>query len=82
MVLSRSNRRLTFVFGGVSLASLTLALIGGARAADPVSITLLAGGNDPTAIKFSKDLTDKFMAANPGIKVEFETRLGGTDGDN
>ena len=82
MVLNRSNKRLTFVFGGVSLVSLTLALIGGARAADPVSITLLAGGNDPTAIKFSKDLTDKFMAANPGIKVEFETRLGGTDGDN
>lgn len=84
MFFSRSNKRVTVAFGGVSFLSLTLAVLGVAssKAADPVSISLLAGGNDPTAIKFAKDLTDKFMEANPGIKVQFETRPGGTDGDN
>lgn len=77
-------RRVVIVTRGLALVSLTLGM-GSPRAAtvaDPVTISLLAGGNDPTALKFATDLANKFMAANPTIKVRVETRPGGTDGDN
>ena len=79
-------KRTTVVICGMALLSLALTSRSGATmtatTADPVTISLLAGGNDPAALKFSTDLANKFMAANPTIKVKVETRPGGTDGDN
>ncbi len=81
MFLSTSVKRNTLLIGGVALVSLALA-VSGAIAQSPVTISLLAGGNGPAEIKFTNDLADQFMKANPAIKVTVETRPGGTDGDN
>ena len=84
--MSVSAKRTTVVICGMALLSLALTSRSGATVAattaDPVTISLLAGGNDPAALKFATDLANKFMAANPTIKVKVETRPGGTDGDN
>ena len=77
-------RRVSTVISGMILISLALAVSSSAaaQAANPVTISLLAAGNDPTTTKFANDLAKKFMAANPTITVKVETRPGGTDGDN
>lgn len=54
----------------------------GSSSSGPVTISLLAGGNDPAATKFATDLAAAFHKANPTITVKVETRPGGTDGDN
>ena len=54
----------------------------GSSSSGPVTISLLAGGNDPAATKFATDLAAAFHKANPTITVTVETRPGGTDGDN
>ena len=85
MFLNASVRRNTLLISGVALVSLALTVHSSADAATiagPVTISLLAGGNDPLTTKFTTDLANKFMAANPTIKVNVETRPGGTDGDN
>src|SRR3954449_375098 len=48
----------------------------------PVTIKLLAGGNDPVATATSKAYAEGFHKANPQITVKVDTRPGGTDGDN
>ncbi|WP_425148569.1 ABC transporter substrate-binding protein [Deinococcus sp.] len=66
----------------LALLSRTGASLAATVADDPVSISLLAGGNDPASIKLTTDLANSFMKANPSVKVKVETRPGGTDGDN
>ncbi|WP_214403123.1 ABC transporter substrate-binding protein [Pseudonocardia lacus] len=39
-------------------------------------------GNEPPASLIGQALADDFMAANPDIRIETETRPGGTEGDN
>ncbi|WP_229784783.1 ABC transporter substrate-binding protein [Deinococcus radiotolerans] len=51
-------------------------------AANPVTISVLAGGNDPAKTKFATALATAFMKANPSVTVKVETRPGGTEGDN
>lgn len=78
-----SVRRNTLVISGMALMSLALTVRSAASVvADPVTISFMASGNDPSAAKLVKDIADKFMEANPTIKVKVETRPGGTDGDN
>ena len=81
MFLSTSARRGALLFGSVALMGLGLT-VRSMAADNPVTISLLAGGQDPTALKFATDLAKKFMATNPTITVTVETRPGGTDGDN
>jgi raffinose/stachyose/melibiose transport system substrate-binding protein len=76
----------------VAVALGSLALVGGMLAAcssssnssanGPVTISLMAGGNDPAATKFANDMAAAFHKANPTITVKVDTRPGGTDGDN
>jgi raffinose/stachyose/melibiose transport system substrate-binding protein len=47
-----------------------------------VTITLLAGGNDPVAIATAKEYAAGFHKAEPKVTVKVDTRPGGTDGDN
>lgn len=47
-----------------------------------VTITLLAGGNDPVSIATAKEYADGFHKAEPKVTVKVDTRPGGTDGDN
>ena len=81
MSLSASVKRNTLLFSSVALMSLALT-VRATTADNPVTISFLAGGSDPVALKFANDLANKFTAANPTITVTVETRPGGTDGDN
>ncbi|MGY2896288.1 ABC transporter substrate-binding protein [Deinococcus sp. UYEF24] len=86
MLVRASARQVPLLISGAALISLALSAHSGATTvattADPVSISFLAGGNDPAATKFANDLVNKFMQVNPTIKVRVETRPGGTEGDN
>jgi raffinose/stachyose/melibiose transport system substrate-binding protein len=81
MFISVSVKRSTLLISSVALMGLALT-VRSMAADNPVTISLLAGGNDASALKFGNDLANKFMAANPSITVTVETRPGGTDGDN
>lgn len=48
----------------------------------PVTIKLLAQGNDPAATAQAKGIAEGFQKANPKITVKVDTRPAGTDGDN
>jgi raffinose/stachyose/melibiose transport system substrate-binding protein len=48
----------------------------------PVTIKLLAGGNDPVATATAKAYAAGFHKAEPKVTVTVDTRPGGTDGDN
>ncbi|MGO4535058.1 ABC transporter substrate-binding protein [Leifsonia sp. 2MCAF36] len=83
MHITTSTGRVVAVLGALALAGAALAgcsSSGGSSGA--TTISLLAGGNDPAATKFAKDLATGFHKANPSITVKVETRPGGTDGDN
>lgn len=83
MLLSTRGRRSAAARRSIVVGlALTLGLATASITAGPVSISLLAGGNDPISLKFATDIATKFMAANPTIKVTVETRPGGADGDN
>jgi raffinose/stachyose/melibiose transport system substrate-binding protein len=81
MFLSASVKRSTLLVSSAALMGFALT-VRSMAADNPVTISLLAGGNDASALKFGNDLANKFMAANPSITVTVETRPGGTDGDN
>jgi raffinose/stachyose/melibiose transport system substrate-binding protein len=49
--------------------------------AQDVTLTWLTG-NTPDSVATAERLVADFEAANPGIKIEYETRPGGADGDN
>lgn len=83
MHITTKSGRVVAVLGALALAGAALAgcsSSGGSSGA--TTISLLAGGNDPAATKFAKDLAAGFHKANPSITVKVETRPGGTDGDN
>ncbi len=79
MSLSKSVKQRILLGSSVALVGLALSCM---AAQNTVTISLLAGGNDASALKFGNDLANKFMAANPGITLTVETRPGGGDGDN
>ncbi|MEO6012213.1 MAG: extracellular solute-binding protein [Devosia sp.] len=72
------NRR-TLVATAAALA-LTTALSVPAYAED-VTISYMVD-NAPNAVALAEQMIKDFEAANPGIKIELETRPGGADGDN
>jgi raffinose/stachyose/melibiose transport system substrate-binding protein len=47
-----------------------------------VTITFLAGGNDPVSIATAKAYATGFHKAEPKVTVKVDTRPAGTDGDN
>jgi raffinose/stachyose/melibiose transport system substrate-binding protein len=79
-----TTTRVVATLGGIAIAALALAgcSSSGGSSNGPVTISLLAGGNDPASTKFAKDLAASFHKANPKITVKVETRPAGTDGDN
>ena len=73
-----------FKFSTLVTAIGAVAMIGAATAsfaADPVKLTILVDVQ-PHTVKATEQLVADFMAKNPNIKVEVETRPGGTEGDN
>lgn len=86
MFSRRTTRRVVAVVTAAALAGLALTACsssgGGSGTADASSITLLAGGNDPVAIKTANEFVKGFEKKYPKIKVKVETRPAGTDGDN
>src|SRR5215213_7989213 len=67
----------------MSCAGLAMGLVfaGSALAQDPVTLTLLLG-NDPNGLASAQEVIKDFEAANPGIKIEIETRTVDAQGDN
>jgi len=84
MFSRRTTTRVVATLGGIAIAALALAgcSSSGGNSNGPVTISLLAAGNDPASTKFANDLSTAFHKANPKITVKVETRPGGTDGDN
>jgi len=81
--LRRSVARMTAVLGVATLAAAALAGCStGGGASGETTIRLTAGGNDPAATAFAKNLVAAFEKENPKITVKVSTRPGGTDGDN
>jgi raffinose/stachyose/melibiose transport system substrate-binding protein len=67
MLAAAAGTALTFAFAAPSFAETTL--------------SLSSDGNEETTKAFDA-LTKAFMAANPDVKFELETRPGGAEGDN
>ena len=64
-------------------AGCAAALMAGAPAAFAAQVELgFLVDNNPATVKFSQALIDAFMAKNPDIKINLDTRPGGTEGDN
>ena len=81
--LRRSAARITAALGAATLIAAALAgCSSGGGAAGETTIRLTAGGNDPAATAFAKNLVAAFEKENPKITVKVNTRPGGTDGDN
>src|SRR4051794_34229410 len=70
----------TLVAAGCSAGSLGSSTDAGGSAS-AVTITYLSDNSDAT-VASTKKLVEAFQAANPNIKVETDTRPGGSDGDN
>jgi raffinose/stachyose/melibiose transport system substrate-binding protein len=81
----RSPRRATLALvAGTGIAALALAgcsSTGGETADGPVTLTLLADNSESTLLP-TQALVDAFMAENPDITIEVETRPQGAEGDN
>ncbi len=90
MIPRTRKARVTAVLGGAALLATALAgcssgssnSSSSSSVSGPVTIKLLAGGNDPVSIATANAYVKGFHAANPKITVTVETRPGGTDGDN
>ncbi|MEO6013615.1 MAG: extracellular solute-binding protein, partial [Devosia sp.] len=66
------------------VAAATLALGAGftvSASAEDVTLTYRVGST-PEAVATAERLIADFEAANPGIKIEYESGPGGTEGDN
>jgi raffinose/stachyose/melibiose transport system substrate-binding protein len=69
------------------VAGAALALAGcsagslGSSGGDGVSLTFLITNNENT-VRAAESVAEAFMAQNPGVTVEVETRPGGSEGDN
>ncbi|MFC8039030.1 ABC transporter substrate-binding protein [Paenarthrobacter sp. NPDC057355] len=78
-------RRWAAVAGGVSILALALAgCSGGGSSNDREGVKTITWlvGNTENSVASADKVAEEFMAANPGIKVEVETRPGGAEGDN
>jgi raffinose/stachyose/melibiose transport system substrate-binding protein len=71
----------TLVAAGCSAGSLGSSSSDAGGSASAVTITYLSDNSDAT-VASTKKLIEAFQAANPNIKVETDTRPGGSDGDN
>ncbi|MFD0476026.1 ABC transporter substrate-binding protein [Nonomuraea thailandensis] len=81
----KTSHRMT----GTALAVLAMAALtscgsgtGAEPAADGTTTLKFLIDNSQATVDTAKALTDAFMKANPTIKVETETRPGGSEGDN
>lgn len=69
------------VLGALSVGLMALTAFTGVAFAESTTITyLIPGGADGVAV--AEELVRSFEAANPDIKIEIETRPGGSEGDN
>lgn len=84
MFSGRTAARVAVALGSLALAGGMLAACSssGNSSSGPITISLMAGGNDPAATKFATDMAAAFHKVNPTITVKVDTRPGGTDGDN
>ncbi|HWU47659.1 MAG TPA: ABC transporter substrate-binding protein [Humibacter sp.] len=82
MFSRRTAARVAAMLGGAALLGASLVGCSAGSGGSGVTISLMAGGNDPAATKFANTLATAFHKANPTIKVKVDTRPGGTDGDN
>ncbi|MEO7222872.1 MAG: carbohydrate ABC transporter substrate-binding protein, partial [Devosia sp.] len=73
------TKRRALIATAAALA-LTTALSAPVNAQD-VTLTYMTD-NGPTTVATAEAMIAAFEAANPGIKIEYESRPGGTDGDN
>ncbi|QFY14198.1 extracellular solute-binding protein [Nonomuraea phyllanthi] len=64
------------------MTALTSCGSGGEPAADGTVTLKFLVDNSQATVDTAKALTDAFMQANPTIKIETETRPGGSEGDN
>jgi raffinose/stachyose/melibiose transport system substrate-binding protein len=80
-----SHTQQSRILTGLGLTAVTaLALTGcAAGGSDPDTVTLsYLVDNAETAIATAEQLAADFTAENPGIKIEVDSRPGGTEGDN
>jgi raffinose/stachyose/melibiose transport system substrate-binding protein len=68
--------------GGGSTGTDQTAETSSSKLTGDVTISLLAGGNDPVAIATAKQYAAGFHKAEPKVTVKVDTRPAGTDGDN
>jgi raffinose/stachyose/melibiose transport system substrate-binding protein len=68
--------------GGSTAGSDSKAVTSSSKLTGDVTISLLAGGNDPASIATAKAYADGFHKAQPKVTVKVDTRPAGTDGDN
>ncbi|MCX5494785.1 extracellular solute-binding protein [Kaistia dalseonensis] len=74
-----TTRRL--LLGAVAGLALSLTAMGPVFAQDPVTLSFLID-NGAQTIPVAQKLAAAFEAQNPGIKIDVESRPGGTEGDN
>lgn len=75
----KTNRRA--LLGGLAAGLMALTALSGAAYAQSVTLSyLIPSGADGVAV--AEELVKAFEAKNPDIKIEIETRPGGSEGDN
>jgi raffinose/stachyose/melibiose transport system substrate-binding protein len=79
--MQTSHRVLRAALAVVATAALTSCGSGSESAGGTVTLSFMTG-SDQAAVDTTKALADAFMKANPTIKIETETRPGGSEGDN
>ncbi len=77
--MTAHRMRLAALSAGAGLA--LAAMVSGPALAEEVTLSLLID-NGPQTVAAAEKGVEAFMAANPDIKVDIETRPGGGDGDN
>ncbi|MFD1253454.1 Multiple sugar-binding protein precursor [Devosia equisanguinis] len=77
--MTKTNRRA--LLGGLAAGLMALTALSGAAYAQSVTLSyLIPSGADGVAV--AEELVKAFEAKNPDIKIEIETRPGGSEGDN
>ncbi|MGI5282312.1 ABC transporter substrate-binding protein [Nonomuraea polychroma] len=82
--MKTSHRALGAALAVLAMAALTScgSSSGSEPAADGTTTLTFLVDNSQATVDTAKALTDAFMQANPTIKIETETRPGGSEGDN
>jgi raffinose/stachyose/melibiose transport system substrate-binding protein len=80
---SRHHLRVIALAAGaaLALAGCSAGSLGSSGDGDGVSLTFLVGSNQ-SRVNAAQSVAEAFMAANPGITVDVETRPSGSEGDN